>query len=177
VTSNIVCLTILFFDNKYIAAKFRQLVMENKWEEVVKKYEEHVFFHKIRIKGRGTALYVAVSNANEDSVKRLVDAILKHNDQSGLTIKTERGDTPLHLAAYRGFKSMCECIIGKNGERKDLIRVPNVKGETPLFCAVLARHKRTFLYLHHFFPYDINIAINKQGDTILHVAIHREIFG
>ena len=168
---------LFYFVTKYVAAELRQFVMEDKWEEVIQKYEEDVYFHKIRIKGRGTALHVAVSNANEDSVKRLVDAIVKHNDQSGLKIKTERGDTPLHLAAYRGFKSMCECIIGKNGERKDLIRVPNAKGESPLFCAVLARHKRTFLYLHNFFPYDITIAINNEGDTILHVAIHREMFG
>ncbi|XP_024634584.1 uncharacterized protein [Medicago truncatula] len=159
------------------AAVFREFVMEDKWKEVIDKYEEHVYFHKIRIKGRGTALHVAVSNANEDSVKRLVDAIVKHDDQSGFEIKTERGDTPLHLAAYRGFKSMCQCIIGKYGERKHLIQVNNAKGETPLFCAVLARHKKTFLYLHHFFPSDITIAINNVGATILHVAIHREMFG
>jgi ankyrin repeat protein len=151
--------------------------MEDDWEEVIKKYEEHVFFHKIKIKGRGTALHVAVSNADEERVKLLVDAIVKHNDPSGFEITTERDDTPLHLAAYRGFKSMCKCIVGKNGERKHLIRVPNKKGETPRFCAVLARHKRTFLYLHQFFPNDLNLAMNNEGDTILHVAIHREMFG
>ncbi|XP_024634932.1 uncharacterized protein [Medicago truncatula] len=160
------------------ANAFRLIVLEEKWEEVIKKYEEHVFFHKIRIKGRGTALHVAVSNGNEDIVKRLVDVIVKkHNDQSGLEIKTEKGDTPLHLAAYRGFTSMCECIIGKNGERKHLIRDQNEKGETPLFCTVLAGiNKKTFLYLHHFFPSDTSIAINNVGATILHVAIRRETF-
>jgi hypothetical protein len=177
VTLNIVCLTLLFCDNKYVAAVFRQLVMEDKWEEVIKKYEEHVFFHKIKIKGRGTALHVAVSNAYKDGVKRLVDAIERHGDLSGLELSNERDATPLHSAAYRGFTSICECIIGEDGKRKHLIRVKNAKGETPLFWAVLARHKKTFLYLHQFFPYDINLAINNNGTTILHVAIHREIFG
>jgi len=162
--------------NKYVDDEFRMWVVEDNWGEVIKKYEEDVYFHKINIKGKGTALHVAISNANEDTVKHLVDAIVKHGDLSGLTIKTERGDTPLHLAAYRGFKSMCECIIGKNGERKDLIKDQNAKGETPLFCAVLARNKKTFLYLHYFFPADITIAINNFGDNILHVAIHREMF-
>jgi len=171
--------------------------MEGDWKEVIEKYEKRPSFHKVIIQGGGTALHVAVSNANKDTVQCLVDAIVKHNgdttlhphhplhqkDDRGdttlhpLQVKDDRGDTPLHLAAYRGFKSMCECIIGKNGERKDLVRELNEKKETPLFCAVLARNKETFLYLHYLFPKDINLVYNKDGRTILHVAIHREMFG
>jgi ankyrin repeat protein len=141
------------------------------------------------LKGRGTALHVAINNGHKYCVKLLVDAIVKHDDQSGLELSNEKGATPLHLAAHRGFISMCEYIIGENGERKNLIQVKNSNGETPIFWAVLARQREAFVYLNkiilsndtdEFVPYDsydMEFAINNDGTTILHVAIEREIFG
>ncbi|CAJ2639721.1 unnamed protein product [Trifolium pratense] len=156
--------------------EFEEYVMEDKWEEVIEMYKNDSRFHKIKLKGRGTALHVAINNGYVNYVERLVDAIVKHDDKSGLTLLNEKDATPLHLAAYRGFTSMCEYIIGKNGERNDFIQVRNSNGETPLFWAVLARQRKVFVYLHQFVQYDFNFAINYDGTTILHVAIMREMF-
>ncbi|CAK8565552.1 unnamed protein product [Lathyrus sativus] len=156
--------------------EFSELVMEDKWEDVIKKYNEETNCHKINIKRRGTALHVAVSNERKDVVKSLVEAILKSGDRSSLGMVNEIGATPLHLAAHRGFTDVCELLIGKEGERKELIQIENDDGETPLFWAVRARKKLVFVYLQQFYPTDINIAIDKNDTTILHIAIQREVF-
>jgi len=57
-----------------------------------------------------------------------------------LKCKNEKGNTPLPLAASRGFKDICECIIGEGGERKYLIDIDNENGESPLFLAALSWH-------------------------------------
>ncbi|TKY46851.1 Ankyrin repeat domain-containing protein 7 [Spatholobus suberectus] len=94
--------------------------------------------------------------------------------KSALRATNEGGDTPLHLAASRGFIGMCKCMIGEHGERKDLITAMNNKGETPLFRAVLTCHKKTFVYLHHCSK-DLDVPLrNNDGDTILHRAIWGE---
>jgi ankyrin repeat protein len=72
---------------------------------------------------------------------------------------------------------MCQCIIGKNGERKDLVREENNNGETPLFWAVQGHRKYTFVYLYQFAQEDVNTVMDNNGTTILHVAIRREMFG
>ncbi|KAL5060151.1 hypothetical protein RYX36_031755 [Vicia faba] len=99
----------------------------------------------------------------------------------------KEGDTALHLAASRGFKDICECIIGMNGERKYLIDIDNNNGESPLFLAALSWQKRTFVYLFNFKPSksDCDVGgnysyskdlIRSNGDSIIHCAIRREFF-
>ncbi|CAI8596563.1 unnamed protein product [Vicia faba] len=156
--------------------EFSELVMEDKWDDVITKYKEDSNCHKIKIKGRGTALHVAVSNERKDVVKSLVEAIENVDDKSSLRMVNDIGATPLHLAAYRGFTDVCEYIIGKKGERKYLILEKNDNGETPLFWAVRAGKRLVFVYLQQFYPYDINIAIDRNNTSILHVAIQREMF-
>ncbi|XP_058784082.1 uncharacterized protein LOC131658849 [Vicia villosa] len=158
------------------AKVFRELVMEDKWNEVIEKYQVDTKFHKIIIMGRGTALHVAISNGFKNVVKCLVAAIERLEDESSLRLMNEIGATPLHLAAYRGFTDVCEVIIGKNGERKYLIQEKNADGETPLFWAVRAGKRLVFVYLQQFFPYDINAALNNNDTSILHVAIGGEMF-
>ena len=69
---------------------------------------------------------MAVNDGRMELVNKLVGAILEHegrevvSDESALKSTNERGDTPLHLAASRGFNAMCKCIIGESEERKDL---------------------------------------------------------
>nr|KYP60901.1 hypothetical protein KK1_023322 [Cajanus cajan] len=116
-----------------------------------------------------------------EHVNTLVGAIIEHEgravlrDDSALRSTNERGDTPLHLAASRGFIGMCKCIIGESGERRDLIKVQNKKGETPLFGAVLTCQTNTFVYLYHVSK-DLDVALtNNDGDTILHAAIQGEL--
>ncbi|KAI5409427.1 hypothetical protein KIW84_055023 [Lathyrus oleraceus] len=166
----------LRFGHLHHAGLRRRLVMEDKWEEVIEIYNADSKFHKIEIKGRGTALHVAVSNGCKKEVKSLVRAIEKLGDETSLGMVNEKGATPLHLAAYRGFTDLCECIIGEYGERKYLIQIKNANGETPLFWAVRARKRLVFVYLQQFYPYDINVAINNNDTSILHVAIQSEMF-
>ncbi|XP_014517200.1 uncharacterized protein LOC106774669 isoform X1 [Vigna radiata var. radiata] len=161
---------------------FRGCVLEGRWEFVIPAYRNESEFHKIRInESRGTALHVAVNDGKVELVNILVGAILNHEgrevlrDDSALRSTNERGDTPLHLAASRGFIGMCICMIGENGERKDLIRVRNNKGETPLFRAVLTCQTKTFVYLYNVSK-DVDVPLrNSDGDTILHHAIWREL--
>ncbi|XP_058782322.1 uncharacterized protein LOC131656699 [Vicia villosa] len=154
--------------------EFWELVLEEKWQEVIEKYRQDSKCHTIEIQGRGTALHVAVSSGCKDVVKNLLEAIVNH-DKSSLTMVDKRGATPLHLAAYRGFTDMCENIIGK-GERGYLIQQKNEMGETPLFWAVRARKRLVFVYLQQFCPTDINVAIDYNNTSILHVAIQSEMF-
>lgn len=164
---------------------FRGCVLEGRWDYVIPAYENNKIFHKIKInESRGTALHVAVSDGKGELVNLLVGAIIEHegkelSGESALKSRDERGDTPLHLAASRGFTGMCKCIIGENGERKDLIKCLNNKGETPLFRAVLTCQMETFVYLHHVSKHDeIDVPLrNHYGDSILHRAIRREFFG
>ncbi|KAL2322622.1 hypothetical protein Fmac_027001 [Flemingia macrophylla] len=161
---------------------FQGCVLEGRWDYVIPAYKNNGDFHKIKInESRGTALHVAVNDGMVGLVDILVGVILEHEvggvlgDDSALRSTDERGDTPLHLAASRGFISMCKCIIGEGGERKDLIKVLNKKGESPLFKAVLTGQTKTFVYL-----YDASIGLNvplanNDGDTILHYAIWREL--
>ncbi|XP_058782296.1 uncharacterized protein LOC131656666 isoform X1 [Vicia villosa] len=155
--------------------EFWDLVLGDDWDEVIKKYNEDSNFHKIDIKGRGTALHVAVSmGRRDDVVKSLVEAIEKLGDESSLKMMNEIGATPLHVAAYAGFLDVCKLIIGKEGQRKYLIQVKNFDGETPLFWAVNARQMSVFLYLQQFYRVDLNIAIDNNLTSILHVAIDTE---
>lgn len=170
-------------DNVNRDSLFRRCVLQGAWEEyVIPAYKNNSDFHKIKInESRGTALHVAVNDGRMELVNKLVGAILEHegrevvSDESALKSTNERGDTPLHLAASKGFNAMCKCIIGESEERKDLIRVRNNKGETPLFRAVLTCHTKTFMYFHHVSK-DIPLG-NYDGDTILHHAIWREFLG
>ncbi|XP_057433296.1 uncharacterized protein LOC130726089 [Lotus japonicus] len=145
-------------------------------------FEQSNSYHKTQIKGKGTALHVAVNNGNADVVRRLVEAVVQHEGAasggeegtSALATRNEQGASPLHLAARRGFDEICKCIIGAGGERRSLMCVRNEKGETPLFSAVKTRQLKTFALLYQLFPNDTNLAIRNKDDSILHIAIRRE---
>ncbi|GMN48854.1 hypothetical protein TIFTF001_018023 [Ficus carica] len=123
--------------------------MEGNWEEVQKIYEDDSRAPTLKITKSGqTALHLAVSDAKEDDVVELVAAIQKHGPElqsEALRIGNERGQAALHLAAAMGNVPMCECIA--NADRS-LIGQHNIKGETPLFWAVLYGQKEAFRCLH-----------------------------
>jgi ankyrin repeat protein len=167
----------------YAVNEFEEDVMSDNWINVVEYYKKDKSYHTLKVRGRGTALHVAVSNGMKVAVYALVDIIGRIKDEDyapkthPLRMFDERDCTPLHIAAYRGFISMCMCIIGKNGERNNLIWLKNSEGETPPFWAVLGKRTKTFVYLRRFFLEDVNILMDEHGTTILHVAIRREMFG
>ncbi|XP_058784194.1 uncharacterized protein LOC131658964 [Vicia villosa] len=114
--------------------EFWDLVLGDDWDEVIKKYNEDSNFHKIDIKGRGTALHVAVSMGRRDEVvKSLVEAIEKLGDESSLKMMNEIGATPLHVTAYAGFLDVCKLIIRKEDQRKYLIQVKFFDGKHHFF--------------------------------------------
>ena len=174
-----------------------------KWEEVVKIYQKDSWFHTRKITiSEDTALHVAVDNGEEDVVERLVQEIIQKEkrgperteeqkkgketdckETKALKMKNVRGDTPLHLAASRGFAAICRVIAEKEIE---LLTMRNNKGETPIFLAALNWHKDTFLWLHEKYAKDLrsqgksaelHVLRRDDGDTILHCAIRREHFG
>ncbi|XP_029125171.1 uncharacterized protein LOC109788840 [Cajanus cajan] len=161
--------------------KFRELTMKGKWKEVTGiLLEENKALCRMKInKSRGTVLHVAVNEGKEEVVKSVVKAITEHDMSKAFESRNERGDTPLHLAATRGFKNMCELIIGENNERKHLVEIHNNEGETPLFHAALSWQKETFVYLCSLMPQGANYCkdlVRNNGDSILHCAIRREFF-
>ncbi|KAK7284288.1 hypothetical protein RJT34_19032 [Clitoria ternatea] len=176
--------TMLGTEVKAGAKSFIELVIEGDWEEAIELYEKDPQFQKKKItKTRGTALHVAVNDRREEHVARLVSAIIKHEEmqeivgKSALRSKNDEGNTPLHLAALRGSKTMCKLIIGENRERKDLIKVRNKQGETPLFLAAVTYQTKVFAYLHDVSKDDSDVALrNEYGNSILHRTIRGELF-
>ncbi|AES99846.2 ankyrin repeat protein [Medicago truncatula] len=159
---------------------------EGKWENVIMIY--YAFpeqAHKAIISdSAGTALHVAIDLDEEIVVKELVNAILTHNVEvsdervEALEMENERGDTPLHFAASRGFARICKCIIGINNERIYLLSRKNKHGETPLFQAAINWRKQTFAYLAHISKEIVTLQdlVREDGDSILHTAIRGEYF-
>nr|XP_027189169.1 uncharacterized protein LOC101499994 isoform X2 [Cicer arietinum] len=156
--------------------ELRGCTIEGNWKEVERLYNLDVNFSTMNInKSIGTALHMAVNEGNESVVRSLVGSILFHRNVVAFEMKNGKGDTPLHLAASRGFQEICECIIGKNYERKDLIDIDNNNKETPFFLASLFCQKETFLYLLPFVSYS-EYLFRSNGDSILHCAILGEYF-
>ncbi|KAF5930426.1 hypothetical protein HYC85_031299 [Camellia sinensis] len=92
-----------------------------------------------------------------------------------LTIKNERGNTPLHLAAASGSLEMCYWIAIKH---PNLIFIRNNEKMNPLFLAALNGKKDAFLCLDNLCGKE-NALINcrgSNGDTFLHAALNGEYF-
>ncbi|CAJ2653628.1 unnamed protein product [Trifolium pratense] len=161
---------------------------EGKWENVIMLYYEYPEqAHRAIISdSTGTALHVAIDLDEENVVKELVNAILIHNSRQeniderveALEMQNERGDTPLHFAASRGFARICKFIIGRNNERIYLLSRKNEHGETPLFQAAINWRKQTFAYLAHISKERVTLQdlVREDGDSILHTAIRGEYF-
>jgi len=174
-----------------------EYTLEGKWNNVIMMYYEFPEAHTAIIPdSAGTALHVAIDLDEEIVVKELVNAILTHNNNvevsdervkaleidhrvEALEIGNERGDTPLHFAASRGFAGICKSIIGNNKERIYLLGRKNKHGETPLFQAAINWRKQAFAYLAHISQeiVDLQDLVRKDGDSILHTAIRGEYFG
>ena len=157
--------------------------MEGKWEKVLNKFDKFPSLQNARLSASGeTALHIAVRESTEVIVHRLVELIDKQSERrwqtpSALWIPNHRGNTPLHLAALIGNVGMCRCIAGRHEELLDL---RNKAGETPLFLAALRGKKDAFLYLHQICGAERQYEYHRRdrdGQTILHVAIIGEYFG
>ncbi|MED6183875.1 hypothetical protein PIB30_041881 [Stylosanthes scabra] len=186
--------------SRYIVTKLAERTLEGKWDKVLGMYRNFPEAHTERISNDydNTALHVAVDLRKEQVVKDLVEAIIKFEkekgvagvDEEALGVKNRNGDTPLHLAASRGFIKICMCIIGENEERMHLLKLENKNGETPFFLAALNWNKHSFAYLSSLVEnnvrrFDIMRLMTRgsqtdkdkgEGESILHCAINRECF-
>ncbi|KAL2317023.1 hypothetical protein Fmac_030899 [Flemingia macrophylla] len=154
-----------------------EFTLEGKWEKVKEMYYTNPASHSAMLEeSTGTALHVAVDLAEERVVEELVNAIITLNHQEALEKENDRGDTPLHVAASRGFANICKSIIGRNKERLYLASRKNKHGETPLFLAAINWKKQAFAYLSHLYTPLLQDLVRANGDTILHCAIRREYF-
>ncbi|CAN6561254.1 unnamed protein product [Malus baccata var. baccata] len=155
-----------------------QVAMQSKWEEVVRTYKFNKKACGAKITKSGdTALHVAVSDGQDEHVEELVKLITAEECK----IQNERGNTPLHIAAWMGNVTMCSCLA--NGH-PSLVTTFNVDNETPLFLAAVYGKKDAFLCMHHIYIPTLgddprkryNYCRRNNGDTILHVTIAREYF-
>ncbi|KAL4604644.1 hypothetical protein ACB092_10G205500 [Castanea dentata] len=162
--------------------------LAGKWPEVVELYEKHgmsAIFATINTSG-DTAFHIAVSIAAEDIVEKLVHSIADIWE-SGLWIKNNDGNTPLHVAASTGKLRIC-LLIADNFDFRLSRDARNNAGESPLFLAAFYGHKVTFLYLQMLLSSKFNeepetgtTTINpfyrrNDGETILHCVIRWEYF-
>ncbi|XP_057723429.1 uncharacterized protein LOC130939338 [Arachis stenosperma] len=160
--------------------KLVQYTLEGNWIEVKKIYRSIPKSRTITVNNsEDTALHVAVDLDEENVVKDLVSIIVEH-EKSALKKGNKHGDTPLHVAASRGFARLCKCIIGENEERIELRTLKNKNGETPLFLAALNGNKKAFAYLSQTFHDRHQIIlphlVRHHQDSILHCVIQREYF-
>ncbi|KAL3035429.1 hypothetical protein AAZX31_02G251900 [Glycine max] len=154
--------------------------LAGKWEGVIDMYRNFPTCQITKItESLGTALHVAVDMNKEDAVEALVNQIIEHlhhAETNPLEVKNKSGDTPLHVAASRGFAKICKIIIGKHNERKSLVSQRNNRGETPLFQAVINGHSQAFCYLSSISHDNMADLVRDNKDTILHCAISNEYF-
>lgn len=182
-------------DNMSLNDFLEEQTLEGNWVNVITMYYESPEAHtRIISDSVGTALHVAIDLDEEQVVEKLVSAIMTHHENhpeeirrrrrqqytvEALEMVNERGDTPLHLAASRGFARICKIIIGSNEERIYLLSRRNILGETPLFLAAMNWQKQAFAYLAHISKDRLTLQdlVRDDGDSILHTAIKREYFG
>ena len=173
-----------------------------RWSEVLEMYKEkkELRIATINTWTGDTALHMAVSDGDEYVVKSMVNIVcgnidgkdnespLTSADENGnekklvLEAKNSEGNIPLHLAASKGNAEMSK-VLGHNDTASIAIR--NMKGETPLFLAVVSgKSKKAFLWLYHYLHKNGSSSTNfvqsirrDDGDTILHWALDEKRTG
>ncbi|XP_070675486.1 uncharacterized protein [Malus domestica] len=164
-------------DTEKIKRYLFQIAMRSKWKAVVRIYRLNEEAHGAKITKSGdTALHVAVSDGQEEHVKELVNQITGKE----LEIQNERGNTPLHIAAWMGNETMCSFLANAH---PSLVTTFNVDNETPLFLAAVYGKKDAFLCMHRIYTPTLddrrkryNYCRRNNGDTILHCAISGDYF-
>ncbi|XP_029652081.1 E3 ubiquitin-protein ligase MIB1-like [Octopus sinensis] len=116
---------------------------------------------------RRTALHYAVSGRQLQAV-----TILKSRG-SDVNVKDRYGDTPLHLAAWRGkeCKDIVATLLQTKGESVLEVNQRDDFGRTPLHNACLSSQTDTVGLLLNHVGIDVNV-VDDHGNTPLHFAVH-----
>ncbi|KAJ6938719.1 hypothetical protein NC651_005221 [Populus alba x Populus x berolinensis] len=123
--------------------------MSDGWDKVIEIYTRKSIAHRAKITNSGdTALHIAVIGGKKTTVEQLVSLMSLEEADKALRVKNERGYTPLHLAAFVGNASLCDCLASKiysdeefrNSSEKieagyDILGERDKENETPLFLA------------------------------------------
>ncbi|XP_061994100.1 uncharacterized protein LOC133712038 [Rosa rugosa] len=156
-----------------------EYAMKGQWEKVMEAYQKSITAQEAKItRSKETALHIAIADGRTEIALDLVNIILSNGDDNAttavLSIANDRGNTPLHLAAWLGNVQVCHSIAAKAGS---LVSVRNGEGETPLFLAALNGNTKAFLCLNFHCREKPHSSIrDNNGDTILHAAISGEYF-
>ncbi|XP_011012287.1 PREDICTED: uncharacterized protein LOC105116565 [Populus euphratica] len=169
--------------------------MSDGWDKVIEIYTRKSVAHCAKITNSGdTALHIAVIGGKETTVEQLVSLMSLEEAAKALRVKNERGYTPLHLAAFVGNASLCDCLaskiysdeefrnssekIGAGYEEYCILGERDMENETPSFLAAAMGKTDAFLCLHGYVRdrYRDSYYRGNKGDTILHVAISGEYF-
>ncbi|KAL2463312.1 uncharacterized protein Fot_52971 [Forsythia ovata] len=168
--------------------------MKKEWNKVEEAYKNPLARSAKLTKSEETALHVAVSSYHskrvssyyENHIVGMIKSIPEDDAFKILSMKNDKGNTPLHLAATVGWLSICECIALRN---RELISTRNLKGETPLFVAAYHGKLEAFIFLHGHYNQkpvqqtdqqnkgqepDESLCRREDGNTILHSAISGE---
>ncbi|XP_042003023.1 uncharacterized protein LOC121752165 [Salvia splendens] len=131
-----------------------KLTMQQKWEEVAKIYKENKSAHTLKLtKLEDTAFHIAISCYNPKIPNHAHERCTKEM-----------------------FTFMKEC-----GSVSELVRMHNVRGDTPLHLAAAHGNLQTFISLHGIYNHgkdkgDESLCRRKDGNTVLHSAISEEYF-
>ena len=156
-------------------------------DKLYKLHEDSLFFsaeYEVSLKNLEKKLGDDI-NVYDEKVEKEITAIL----ESGVWIKNNEGNTPLHVAASARRLSICIPLIRSFNSIQPL-GMYNNHGESPLFLAAIHGDKKIFLYFHvnillgnskfsNTDPESIDPAYLRwtDGETILHCAIRWEYFG
>ncbi|XP_076916743.1 uncharacterized protein LOC143576566 [Bidens hawaiensis] len=187
----------LLIDAEKETNKFRKQISDGDWLKVYAKLKKRNALTE-KIDGHG---YTLLHKAVEISRKNLVIRILPHmREPVDLTkIKSSDGSTVLHIAAIVGNTNAAVLLIKKN---KRLFHIKDKEGKTPLHKATENEHHNTIAYLQEVDKkndsnefrqlfidekwYDIystlketnalNEKIDSDGNTLLHIAVAKDVF-
>ncbi|KAJ3705612.1 hypothetical protein LUZ61_009317 [Rhynchospora tenuis] len=160
--------------------------MNREWKTLLDLYKNKQVQNEKITRAKDTVLHVAMSGAPEYIILRLLDIVEKNTAEEKECIlgsRNESGDTPLHLAASLGLKTVCRTITDMRPKLVTTAR--NNHQETPLFTAVRHGKKKTFFVLEaviqklsyeECLTRDISHCRRNDGNNILHIAIKREHF-
>ncbi|XP_034915196.1 uncharacterized protein [Populus alba] len=154
--------------------------MSDGWDKVIEIYTRKSVAHRAKITNSGdTALHIAVIGGKKTTVEQLVSLMSLEEADKALRVKNERGYTPLHLAAFVGNASLCDCLASKgcnsdeeirnsSGNEQDknnqnssekigagyekccILGERDKENETPLFLAAAMGKTDAFLCLHAY---------------------------